>query len=79
MSRPVLEQIGDEVVEIVKDGTRLRLTGRIAARVWWWYSHQLTHGQVYADIYLAGVVHGLEYETVKQGERLLAEVRARRY
>jgi hypothetical protein len=77
MSKAELRKIDDRTVEIIQGETRAVLTGPVAARIWWWYEHQLGHGQVYADTYLAGVIHGLQHASLDYGEQLLKRIRAR--
>jgi hypothetical protein len=79
VSKAELRKIDDRTVELIQDDTRAVLTGPVAARIWHWYEHQLGHGQVYADTYLAGVIHGMQYSTLDLGEKLLERVRARRH
>jgi hypothetical protein len=78
MSQAELRKIDDRTVELIQGETRAVLAGPVAARIWCWYEHQLGHGQVYADTYLAGVIHGLQHATLDLGEKLLKRVRARK-
>jgi hypothetical protein len=53
-----LEVVGPAHIRIHRGGSAVEIRGASAAKIATWYEHQLTHGQVFASTYIAGVLHG---------------------
>lgn len=78
VSYTTLEIVSDDRAFIVKDDFHYELTGGYAADIIAMYRHQLTHGEVLARTYLAGVITGLQHANGLVLQRALEEIHARR-
>jgi hypothetical protein len=73
-----LEIVSDDQAFIDQDDVRYELKGGYAASIISMYRHQLTHGEVLARTYLAGVISGLRHANMLELEHVLEDIHARR-
>jgi hypothetical protein len=76
--QPELVLVGPQHIAIVgPTGTRVEITGPIAARIALWHDHMGAHGPKWAATYLAGVIDGMSAALAIKMQQALDEARAR--
>lgn len=71
-----LEILSDAQALLISSHGKYTLEGGNAVRIIAAYQHMLTHGQALADTYLMGVIDGMQHETLRRMDALIAEHRA---
>lgn len=75
--KPTVEIVSDGCAYIVKNGKRFELAGGSAPRIIENYRHCLTHDDVTAELYLWGLIDGIQHGNLKAIELQMADFRAR--